>query len=90
MVETMMGWMRQGAVAAIMAAIRLYQLVVSPVLPASCRFTPSCSHYAMEAVHLHGPLKGMVLAARRLARCHPIAWLGGSSGFDPVPPDRLP
>ena len=90
MIETMIAWMRQGAVAATTAAIRLYQLVLSPVLPSSCRFTPSCSHYAMEAVHLHGPVKGVMLATRRLARCHPISWLGGSSGFDPVPPHRLP
>ena len=61
-------------------------LVRSPLFPPVCRFQPSCSHYAIEAIETHGALKGLALAARRLARCHPISWLGGSSGFDPVPP----
>jgi putative membrane protein insertion efficiency factor len=85
MAETLTGAMRRAAMAAILAALRLYQLAISPLLPPSCRFTPTCSHYAMDAVRLHGPAKGLVLAARRLSRCHPIAWLGGASGFDPVP-----
>jgi putative membrane protein insertion efficiency factor len=63
------------------AAIRGYQLLVSPLLPPSCRFTPSCSQYALEAVTRHGALKGTWLAARRLARCHPFH----PGGFDPVP-----
>ena len=63
------------------AAIRGYQLVISPVLPPSCRFTPSCSQYALEAVGRHGALRGVWLAARRLARCHPFH----PGGFDPVP-----
>jgi putative membrane protein insertion efficiency factor len=63
------------------AAIRAYQLVLAPVLPSACRYLPSCSHYADEAIALHGPLRGSVLAARRLCRCHP--WGGG--GYDPVP-----
>lgn len=62
--------------------IRLYQLLLSPLLPASCRFTPSCSAYAMQAVAVHGPLKGSWLGARRICRCHP--W--GGHGYDPVPP----
>ena len=62
-------------------AIRLYQLFVSPLLLPSCRYLPSCSDYAAEAVTRHGAWKGSLLAARRLARCHP--W--GGSGFDPVP-----
>lgn len=61
--------------------IRAYQLLVSPVLPASCRFAPSCSSYAMEAIRVHGPLGGSWLAARRICRCHP--WNDG--GYDPVP-----
>jgi uncharacterized protein len=64
------------------AAIRIYQLLLAPVLPPACRYLPSCSHYAEEAIALHGPLKGSWLAARRLCRCHP--W--GGSGYDPVPP----
>ena len=62
--------------------IRAYQLIVAPILPPSCRFYPSCSHYAAEAVERHGPWRGLVLALRRLLRCHP--W--GGSGYDPVPP----
>ncbi|RAU23886.1 membrane protein insertion efficiency factor YidD [Paramagnetospirillum kuznetsovii] len=66
---------------ALRGLIRAYQLLVSPVLPASCRFTPSCSSYAMDAIHTHGPLGGSILAAKRLCRCHP--WNDG--GYDPVP-----
>lgn len=61
--------------------IRFYQLCISPMLPASCRFTPTCSQYAIEAITRHGPLKGLWLALKRILRCHP--W--GGSGYDPVP-----
>jgi uncharacterized protein len=61
--------------------IRAYQLLVSPIFPPSCRFLPSCSDYAREAIERHGARRGLVLALRRLARCHP--W--GGSGWDPVP-----
>jgi putative membrane protein insertion efficiency factor len=61
--------------------IRAYQLLISPVLPPACRFTPSCSAYAMEAVAKHGAARGSWLAARRVCRCHP--WNDG--GYDPVP-----
>jgi len=61
--------------------IRLYQWTVSPLLGPSCRFHPSCSQYALEAVLRFGVLRGSVLAVKRLARCHP--WHPG--GFDPVP-----
>jgi putative membrane protein insertion efficiency factor len=61
--------------------IRGYQRFLSPALPPSCRFHPSCSQYALEAVTRHGALKGGWLAARRLARCHPFH----PGGFDPVP-----
>ena len=77
------------AVAALVAPIRVYRRLLSPLLPPSCRFTPTCSQYAIEALEVHGPLKGLALAARRLSRCHPIKWLGGSEGFDPVPPPAL-
>ena len=66
---------------ALRMAIRAYQLLLAPVLPPSCRYLPSCSHYAEEAIARHGPLRGGVLAARRVCRCHP--W--GGSGYDPVP-----
>lgn len=70
----------------LLAPIRFYKRFVSPMLPPACRFTPTCSAYAVQAIRTHGPAKGAALAAKRLLRCHPISWLGGSSGFDPVPP----
>lgn len=65
--------------------VRLYQLTLSPFTPPSCRYQPTCSAYALEALEKHGALKGGWLALKRIGRCHPIKWLGGSSGFDPVP-----
>jgi putative membrane protein insertion efficiency factor len=61
--------------------VRGYQLFLSPLLPPSCRFTPSCSQYAREAIMRHGAVRGTWLAARRLVRCHPFH----PGGFDPVP-----
>lgn len=86
-------WMeplRSATAAALIAPIRFYRRFVSPMFPPACRFTPTCSQYAIEAIGTHGPLKGAALALRRLLRCHPITWLGGSSGFDPVPPRAAP
>jgi uncharacterized protein len=60
--------------------IHAYQYCLSPFLGTRCRFAPSCSHYAIEAVETHGALKGLWLTAKRLARCHPF----GGDGFDPV------
>ncbi|WP_158773799.1 membrane protein insertion efficiency factor YidD [Cobetia sp. L2A1] len=62
--------------------LRGYQLVISPLLGPRCRFYPSCSHYGLEAIKEHGPLKGFWLTLKRLSRCHP---LGGPGGVDPVP-----
>ena len=64
--------------------LRLYKILLSPLFAGSCRFVPSCSDYAREAIVEFGVIKGAWLAARRLGRCHPF----GSSGFDPVPPRR--
>ena len=64
-----------------LAALRLYKWLISPLFTGSCRFMPSCSEYAREAIVRFGVVHGSVLAARRLARCHPL----GSHGFDPVP-----
>lgn len=61
--------------------VRSYQLAISPFLPPSCRFHPTCSGYAIEALTRHGPVKGLWLALRRVLRCHP--WNAG--GHDPVP-----
>ena len=64
--------------------LRLYKILVSPMFAGSCRFLPSCSDYAAEAVTRYGVARGSLLAARRLARCHPL----GSHGLDPVPDGR--
>lgn len=61
--------------------IKGYQYVISPILPKSCRFLPTCSEYGLEALKQHGLIKGTWLTSRRLCRCHP--W--GASGYDPVP-----
>ena len=66
----------------LMGLIRFYRTAISPFTPPSCRFTPTCSAYALEAVDRHGALRGSWLALRRIFRCHP--W--GGSGHDPVPP----
>jgi uncharacterized protein len=66
------------------ALIRGYQLLVSPWFGACCRFHPSCSHYAHDAVGTHGALKGSLLAVRRVCRCHPF----NTGGYDPVPPPK--
>ena len=66
---------------AVVAAIRLYQRAASPLLGGHCRFQPTCSQYAIEALGKRGFVTGGLLALRRLARCHPL----GGSGFDPVP-----
>ena len=73
------------AIAALSAPIHFYRRFLSPLTPPSCRFQPTCSAYALEAIATHGPVRGLGLAVKRIARCHPISWLGGSSGFDPVP-----
>ncbi|MEP5612833.1 MAG: membrane protein insertion efficiency factor YidD [Cyclobacteriaceae bacterium] len=61
--------------------IQLYQAIISPYFPSACRFTPTCSHYAKDAIIKHGILKGTWLGIKRIGRCHP--W--GGSGHDPVP-----
>jgi putative membrane protein insertion efficiency factor len=61
--------------------IKIYQLIISPFFPPSCRFTPTCSHYSIEALKKHGVIKGGWLSLKRILKCHP--W--GGSGFDPVP-----
>jgi uncharacterized protein len=66
--------------------LRAYQISLSPLLGPRCRFAPSCSEYAREALATHGPIRGLLLSGRRLLRCHPF----GGHGFDPVPePDNV-
>ncbi len=64
--------------------IHAYQLVLSPMLGVNCRFTPSCSHYATEAINTHGVSRGSILTCKRLLRCHPFA----EAGYDPIPPTK--
>lgn len=66
---------------AVLAALRFYKAQVSPALPAACRYTPTCSEYAIEAVERHGAWRGSVMAVRRVLSCNPFA----RGGYDPVP-----
>ncbi len=84
--ERLARYARKALVFGLSVPIYAYRYMLSPMLPSSSRFEPSSSAYALEALHVHGPLKGTWLAVRRLSRCHPIAFLGGGSGLDPVPP----
>ena len=72
---------RGSAARIVLTFIRAYQVVLRPVLPPACRFAPSCSEYAHQALEAHGVWRGGVMAAQRIARCHP--WHAG--GYDPVP-----
>ena len=73
--------MRRAISALLVFAIRCYAVTLSAVFGGQCRFAPSCSGYAAEAIEAHGPLRGVILAARRILRCHPFH----PGGFDPVP-----
>lgn len=77
----LIGYLRTLVIWVLLIPIYIYKGAISPLLPPACRFTPSCSTYAMEAIRKHGPLKGVYLAVRRILRCHP--W--GGHGHDPVP-----
>ena len=68
--------------ALLVVPIQAWRVLGAPLVGPSCRFAPSCSQYALDAITLHGPLRGSWLAARRVARCHPLC----AGGFDPVPP----
>lgn len=61
--------------------IKIYQYIISPILPNSCRYSPTCSQYSIHAIKKHGPFKGVWLGAKRISRCNP--W--GGKGYDPVP-----
>ncbi|MCG3087579.1 membrane protein insertion efficiency factor YidD [Sporosarcina sp. MB25] len=65
----------------LMSLIKIYQKVISPLTPPTCRFYPTCSHYGIEAIEKHGAFKGSWLAIRRISKCHPFH----EGGFDPVP-----
>ena len=76
-----MNMISRGAAWLMSLPIVFYRAAISPLFPPSCRFTPTCREYALEALRRHGPVKGSWLALRRILRCHP--W--GGSGYDPVP-----
>ena len=80
--------LKRGAAYVVKLPIIAYRYTLSPMIGHVCRFHPSCSVYALEAIDTHGAAKGLWLTVRRLGRCHPITWLGGGSGIDPVPPAR--
>ena len=69
----------------LLAVIRGYQLTLSPFIGRQCRFYPTCSHYAQEAIHIHGAMRGSALAAKRLGKCHPFH----EGGVDLVPPGQI-
>lgn len=73
--------MKRFLIAPFLFLIRIYQTVISPFTPATCRYQPTCSHYTKEALQTHGLLKGSKLSIKRIFSCHP--W--GGSGYDPVP-----
>jgi uncharacterized protein len=75
------GWMKKGMQWFFIMLIRFYQGAISPYLPPSCRYTPTCSQYGIESIKKHGPLHGGWLTLKRVGSCHP--W--GGSGYDPVP-----
>ncbi len=64
--------------------IRVYQFLISPFLGQSCRYLPTCSEYSIEALKTYGFFKGLLISSKRILSCHPIKFLGGGEGFDPV------
>ena len=79
-------WIRRAFVLLLIIPVKIYQWTISPMLPASCRYEPTCSSYAIEALRVHGPIKGLFMGTRRILSCHP--W--GGHGHDPVPPKGSP
>ena len=64
--------------------IKIYKYFISPFFPFSCRYLPTCSEYFMESLKTYGVIKGSLMGLKRISRCHPIKFLGGNSGYDPV------
>jgi len=78
----LMRWIRRALIVLLTVPIKIYQWIISPALPKTCRYHPTCSEYALEALKIHGPIKGLLLGTKRILSCHP--W--GGHGHDPVPP----
>jgi len=83
MVRRALSQAARGLVLVLQLPIHFYRMVIGPFLPKVCRFEPSCSTYALEALDVHGPFRGLYLTARRILRCHPFH----PGGLDPVPPE---
>jgi len=79
-------WIRTLLVFILIIPVKIYQWIISPWLPKTCRYEPTCSQYAIEALRVHGPLTGLLLGTKRILSCHP--W--GGHGHDPVPPRSTP
>ena len=77
-----MTWASRLLAAVLSLPVLIWRYLISPAMPPACRYMPSCSEYSLEALRVHGPVRGSYLTVRRLARCHP--W--GGHGYDPVPP----
>jgi uncharacterized protein len=81
-VNSVFKWILAGLSMILIIPVKIYQWMISPLLPGSCRYVPTCSEYAIEALRTHGPVKGLILGTKRIFSCHP--W--GRHGYDPVPP----
>ncbi len=68
----------------IIKLIKSYQLLISPILGSNCRYLPTCSNYFIDSLNEHGVLKGTIKGTKRILSCHPIKFLGGGEGFDPI------
>lgn len=79
-------WLKSGLVLLLIIPVKIYQWIISPMLPKTCRYHPTCSSYAIEALRVHGPIKGLLMGTRRILSCNP--W--GGHGHDPVPPKGTP
>ncbi len=77
----MLNWLKKLLIWILLLPVYFYRAAISPLFPPSCRYTPTCSQYTIEALKKHGPFKGLYLSARRILSCNP--W--GGSGYDPVP-----
>jgi len=77
---------RRGIVGLMKVPVHIYRAAISPLIASNCRFQPTCSSYALEALDRHGPIRGLAMTIRRLVKCRP----GGGSGFDPVPAEDKP
>ena len=79
-------WIKKLIIILLIIPVRLYQWAISPWLPRTCRYQPTCSEYAIESLRVHGPVRGLFLGTKRILSCHP--W--GGQGYDPVPPKGTP